>query len=264
MGWQVTSVSIRDACYTLLIGRPWNTYGFLIVSNSQTLPARKIVPRILSGEEPSAPCKRYEGSLFSSRTGNHPAHAGRSPVDPVTIEDIRNAERACKPGSVVGDHFSRPAIACRLEQPTRTTDETDRLAPRSRFRVRELRPAWSCFRWGLPSRTGHPARWCALTAPFHPCLVVAFRERTRGCNVDDRRFAFCGTVPVLANGGRYPPPCPVKPGLSSAKSNESISPRSPGPLRNRTVRRSGDRGKLVPETITRHPSRSRRFPFRSR
>jgi len=32
---------------------------------------------------------------------------------------------------------------------------------------------------------------------------------------DDRRFTFCGTVPVLTNGGRYPPPCPVKPGLSS-------------------------------------------------
>ena len=33
---------------------------------------------------------------------------------------------------------------------------------------------------------------------------------------NDRRFTFCGTVPVLANGGRYPPPRPVKPGLSSA------------------------------------------------
>ena len=29
-------------------------------------------------------------------------------------------------------------------------------------------PIWPCFRWGLPSRTGHPTRWCALTAPFHP------------------------------------------------------------------------------------------------
>jgi hypothetical protein len=27
-----------------------------------------------------------------------------------------------------------------------------------------------CSGWGLPSRTGHPVRWCALTAPFHPCL----------------------------------------------------------------------------------------------
>jgi exodeoxyribonuclease VII large subunit len=27
-----------------------------------------------------------------------------------------------------------------------------------------------CSRWGLPSRPGCPDRWCALTAPFHPCL----------------------------------------------------------------------------------------------
>ncbi len=25
-----------------------------------------------------------------------------------------------------------------------------------------------CSGWGLPSRPGHPGRWCALTAPFHP------------------------------------------------------------------------------------------------
>jgi hypothetical protein len=30
--------------------------------------------------------------------------------------------------------------------------------------------AWPCSEWGLPSRSGHPDRWCALTAPFHPYL----------------------------------------------------------------------------------------------
>ena len=30
--------------------------------------------------------------------------------------------------------------------------------------------AWPCSGWGLPSRPGHPGRWCALTAPFHPRL----------------------------------------------------------------------------------------------
>src|ERR1700689_1092278 len=30
--------------------------------------------------------------------------------------------------------------------------------------------AWPCSGWGLPSRPGHPDRWCALTAPFHPYL----------------------------------------------------------------------------------------------
>ena len=31
-------------------------------------------------------------------------------------------------------------------------------------------PFWPCSGWGLPSRPGHPGRWGALTAPFHPCL----------------------------------------------------------------------------------------------
>jgi len=34
---------------------------------------------------------------------------------------------------------------------------------------------WPCSGWGLPSRPGHPGRWCALTAPFHPCLCTASR-----------------------------------------------------------------------------------------
>ncbi len=42
---------------------------------------------------------------------------------------VKNAEWACKPGSVVDDHFSRPTIARRLKQPTRTSDETDSPAP---------------------------------------------------------------------------------------------------------------------------------------
>jgi hypothetical protein len=29
-------------------------------------------------------------------------------------------------------------------------------------------PIRPCTGWGLPSRPGHPGRWCALTAPFHP------------------------------------------------------------------------------------------------
>src|ERR1700730_12392867 len=31
-----------------------------------------------------------------------------------------------------------------------------------------LQPSWPFFGWGLPSHSGHPKRWCALTAPFHP------------------------------------------------------------------------------------------------
>ena len=44
----------------------------------------------------------------------------------------------------------------------------------------------------------------------------------RGLSAPVRRFVFCGTFPTLASGGRYPPPCPVEPGLSSMR----ISPHS--------------------------------------
>jgi hypothetical protein len=37
-------------------------------------------------------------------------------------------------------------------------------------------------------------RW-ALTPPFHPSLS------------EERRFAFCGAIPGVTPGGRYPPPC---------------------------------------------------------
>jgi len=39
---------------------------------------------------------------------------------------------------------------------------------RPRPKPRPCGAAGSCTPWGLPSRPGHPARWCALTAPFHP------------------------------------------------------------------------------------------------
>ena len=35
------------------------------------------------------------------------------------------------------------------------------------------------------------------------------------CGPADRRSTFCCTCPILADGGRYPPSCPVEPGLSS-------------------------------------------------
>ena len=88
---------------------------------------------------------------------------------------------------------------------------TDRTDP---WRERLL-PVWSCSRRGLPSRTGHPIRWCALTAPFHPYRSMRI----------DRRFAFCCTVPIFTDGGGYPPPRPVEPGLSSKAKDVSLGLR---------------------------------------
>ena len=38
-----------------------------------------------------------------------------------------------------------------------------------------------------------------------------------------RRFAFCCTCPILADGGRYPPSCPVEPGLSSPPESDAAN-----------------------------------------
>ena len=119
-------------------------------------------------------------------------------------------------------------------------------------------PSWPCFGWGLPSRTGRPARWWSLTPPFHP-----YRS-----GEPERRSVLCGTVPRVTPGGRYPPPCPVKSGLSSTLAVRR-APRSPGQLVRRGFEGTRIRGDIPPrETFTarlspraaprRHPSASER------
>ena len=68
-------------------------------------------------------------------------------------------EPADKPGSVLGNHSSGSAVTSSLERPTRR-----HRGPRLSL------PIWSCFGWGLPSRSVLPPARCALTAPFHPYL----------------------------------------------------------------------------------------------
>ena len=74
------------------------------------------------------------------------------------------------PASGGDDHSSGMPVTRHLEQPTR---ELGRAALKHS-------PIWSCTGWGLPSFSGHPENWCALTAPFHPyltstaCLAVCF------------------------------------------------------------------------------------------
>ncbi len=94
-----------------------------------------------------------------------------------------------------------------------------------------LSPAWSCSRWGLPCRRCHQRPRCALTAPFHPCLC--------GKTPRHRRSVLCGTVPILTDGGSYPPPCPVEPGLSSTRPVQRTAPAAiarPTPAPHRIVR----------------------------
>jgi hypothetical protein len=56
------------------------------------------------------------------------------------------------------------------------------------------------------------------------------------------RSAFCGTVPRVAPGGCYPPPCPVESGLSSAEPKDSdavAQPARPPPILRRVAPNHG-------------------------
>jgi len=61
----------------------------------------------------------------------------------------------------------------------------------------------------IPSRANRFARWCALTAPFHPCLW------RWPCGRAHRRFVFCCTLRQVAPTWLAPALCPMKPRLSS-------------------------------------------------
>ena len=105
-------------------------------------------------------------------------------------------ESACKPGSVLDGHSSRPGVAARLKQPTRA-----QRGPRYRA------PIWSCSRWGLPCR-----------AALAPHAVRSYRTVSPLPRASDdavRRSVLCCTFRRLAPPRRYLAPCPVEPGLSS-------------------------------------------------
>ena len=104
-------------------------------------------------------------------------------------------QRDDKPGYVVGDHLSRPAVTGRLKQPT--CDWTGR--PLSRF--------------GLASDGVYmcPSRYRAGGSLLH-CPSTLTNPKPGGSVL---AVYFCCTFPGVASAGRYPASCPVKPGLSS-------------------------------------------------
>jgi hypothetical protein len=87
---------------------------------------------------------------------------------------------------------------------TSPASRPDRRGPR-------LRPCLALLRVGFTMPLPLPAARWSLTPPFHPYLC-------RRLPAGHRRFAFCGTFQRLAASGRYPAPCPVELGLSSAAS----------------------------------------------
>ena len=125
--------------------------------------------------------------------------------------------QACKPDPVENGHRSRTAVAGGLERPTRSSE---RCGPhRAPKRLLPIRPF---SRRGLPCRRRHRRRGGLLP---HPFTLACAPSTPKGSRRSHRRFAFCGTFPGLAPGGRYPPPCPEEPGLSSdAEAPATVQP----------------------------------------
>jgi len=70
-------------------------------------------------------------------------------------------------------------------------------------RAQRTRPLFGLAPGGVWPAGVSPHRWCALTAPFHPCPPFGGRCR------------FCATFRRVAPPGCYPAPCPLELGLSS-------------------------------------------------
>ena len=106
---------------------------------------------------------------------NCPVPSAQCPVTPAPDHWARgtgfwalseSVERICKPNSVFladEDHSSVTRVAAVIEQPTRKLDNGN-----GRF---HRFPIWSCSAGGLPCRRRSRGTRCALTAPFHPCLL---------------------------------------------------------------------------------------------
>ena len=105
-------------------------------------------------------------------------------------------ESACKPGSVLDGHSSRPDVAVRLKQPTR-----EQRGPR------QCSPIWSCSEWGLPCHATLSSR------AVRSYRTVSPLPRT-SCDAV-RRSVLCCTVRRLTPPRRYLALCPMEPGLSS-------------------------------------------------
>ena len=85
--------------------------------------------------------------------------------------------------------------------------------------------SWSCSRWGLPSRPGHPRRWWSLTPPFHPCPHP-------GVNAEAVGGLSLWHCPAGHPGWVLPTtlPCGVRTFLSRRPSYDDCRPRPPGRL----------------------------------
>ncbi len=106
-------------------------------------------------------------------------------------------EQTCKPSSVLPEGAA--AIYLGHQLPGISSDSYPRDSAGNFISLLfSLAPGGVC----LADRS--PGRWCALTAPLHPYLLLM-----------QKAVYFCGTFLGVAPTGYYPAPCPAELGLSS-------------------------------------------------
>ncbi len=122
----------------------------------------------------------------------------RATLYPAELRAQKQLGEANKPSSVPGepgeDHFSGTDVAAGLVQPTRDCEEPESFAGRA-----APHHCLALLRVGLAVPRLLPAARCALTAPFHPCLISWGSHR---------RSVLCCAIRRLATPGRYPAPLP--------------------------------------------------------
>jgi hypothetical protein len=156
---------------------------------------------------------RHENGAISALSDRLPLTFGGTKIEPVKHEGEIAADRPgvragggrwirrpvsrvlCRPG------LSRSATIIPLDRASLrgSRDLPGQLGPATvlpRRKPGRVAPIWSCSRRGLPCRPCCQVRGALLP---HPFTLTFGRGR--------RRFTFCGAIPGVAPGGRYPPPC---------------------------------------------------------
>jgi len=141
-------------------------------------------------------------------SSSHPFIQPRERAEPLVSRVLLPAIAVATAGR---GHPSGAGVSAGLELPTR---ESRRGGP-PQAPILGIAPSGVC------QADASPRRWWALTPPFHLCRHPPSPEAM----ADTGPCVFCGTVPSLAAGGRYPPLCPVELGLSSGRGEHGPRPR---------------------------------------
>ena len=129
------------------------------------------------------------------------------------------AERICKPNSVLLEE-ERGSFICHAR--CRGGRATYPEAHNGNGRFHDF-PIWSCSAGGLPCRRRSRGTRCALTAPFHPCLLPGLATETIGgllsvaLSVALPRLAV--SQPAARGSSDFPPPYDGDPPIRSTRSS---------------------------------------------